>query len=342
VTDSNGDGAGTLTVLSAGAAALARATDLDTALAVIVEAGAAATGAVMAAVFVLDPERNGLDLLLTMGMAEDTVAGFEAEVIGNPDHPVHHAALDRTGTLSRVGQTPDGTTMTGADLPLVIATDGGVETCVGVLTFGWPGEHEAGTGEETVLVAVADLTAAAIAMFRTSSMAAERIEWLERVALTDPLTGLANARTVSRVLELEVARAARQGSEISVAVFDVDDFRELNAASGARAGDQVLRQVAAILAESVRLVDTIARTGGDEFVLVAPGSAGATVARRVMDGIAKLEDVDGLAVSVSAGIARFPQDGTDAEGLIEAARGAIAGIDGRALIAEVGASGSGS
>ncbi len=217
MTDSNGDGAGTLTVLSAGAAALARATDLDTALAVIVEAGAAATGAVMAAVFVLDPERNGLDLLLTMGMAEDTVAGFEAEVIGNPDHPVHHAALDRTGTLSRVGQTPDGTTMTGADLPLVIAADGGVETCVGVLTFGWAGEHVAGNGEETVLVAVADLAAAAIAMFRTSSMAAERIEWLERVALTDPLTGLANARTVSRVLELEVARAARQGSEISVA-----------------------------------------------------------------------------------------------------------------------------
>ena len=102
-------------------------------------------------------------------------------------------------------------------------------------------------------------------------MASERAEWLERVALTDPLTGLANARTVARVLELEVARAQRQGSEISVALFDVDGFRELNAASGSRAGDHVLRQVASVLAESVRLVDTIARTGGDEFVLVAPG-----------------------------------------------------------------------
>ena len=110
-------------------------------------------------------------------------------------------------------------------------------------------------------------------------MANERAEWLERVALTDPLTGLANARTLARVLELEVARAQRQGTEVSVALFDVDAFRELNEAAGSRAGDQVLRQVASVLAASVRLVDTLGRTGGDEFVLVAPGSAGVTVAQ---------------------------------------------------------------
>ena len=75
-----------------------------------------------------------------------------------------------------------------------------------------------------------------------------------------------------------MARAQRQGSEVSVAMFDVDGFTALNEASGSRAGDQVLRQVAAVLAETVRLVDTVARTGGDEFVVVAPGSAGVTVA----------------------------------------------------------------
>ena len=113
-----------------------------------------------------------------------------------------------------------------------------------MLSFGWTGEHEVDTAEEALLVAVADLAAAAIAMFRSSSMATERAEWLERVALTDPLTGLANARTVARVLDLEVARAQRQGTEVSVALFDVDAFRELNEASGSRAGDHVLRQVA--------------------------------------------------------------------------------------------------
>jgi len=336
VADTNADGgSGSLSVLSAGAAALARAHDLDTALAVIVEAGAAATGAATAAVFAQDSDRNALELLLTLGMEDDAVEAFEAEIVANPDHPVQHAALDRSGTLGRAGRAADGSHTTAADLPLVVAGGGSVEACVGVLTFGWPGEHAVGTEEETLLVAVADLAAAAIATFRTSSMAAERAEWLERVALTDPLTGLANARTVARVLDLEVARAQRQGTEVSVALFDVDGFRELNAASGSRAGDHVLRQVATVLAESVRLVDTIARTGGDEFVLVAPGSAGVTVARRVMDGIARLDAVGDHTITVSAAVARFPQDGADAEALVVAARAALVGATDRSSIVEV-------
>jgi diguanylate cyclase (GGDEF)-like protein len=167
-------------------------------------------------------------------------------------------------------------------------------------------------------------------------MANERAEWLERVALTDPLTGLANARTLARVLELEVARAQRQGTEVSVALFDVDAFRELNEAAGSRAGDLVLRQVASVLAASVRLVDTLGRTGGDEFVLIAPGSAGVTVAKRIMQGIAGLEAVDDHTISVSAGVARFPQDGKDAAALLEAARAAVAASSGRAAIVEAG------
>jgi diguanylate cyclase (GGDEF)-like protein len=333
-----GAGGGSLGVLAAGAAALARASDLDTALAVVVEAGAAATGASIAAVFAQDPDRNALDLLLTLGIAEDAIEGFERDVVGNPDHPVHHAALDRTGTLARHGQAPDGTEMTGADLPLVVSSGtASVEACVGVLTFGWAGEHEVDTEEETLLVAIADLAAAAIAMFRSSSMVSERAEWLERVALTDPLTGLANARTVARVLELEVARAQRQGTELSVALFDVDAFRALNEASGSRAGDDVLRRVASVLAESVRLVDTVARTGGDEFVLVAPGSAGVTVARRIMDGINRLDAVGDHPISVSAAVARFPQDGTDAATLLAAARAALDTTSGRNALAEASA-----
>ena len=89
-----------------------------------------------------------------------------------------------------------------------------------------------------------------------------------------------------------------------------------------------------MLAETVRLVDTVARTGGDEFVVVAPGSAGVTVARRVLEGIGKLEAIEGHPVSISAGIARFPQDGSDAESLLAAARAALASAGGNATIAE--------
>ncbi len=341
MSDTTGAGSGSLAVLSAGAAALARAADLDTALAVIVEAGAAAVGATVAAVFGRDPEREDVDLLLTLGMAEDAVAAFAARVAGNPDHPINLAALDRSGTLGRAAQGPDGAAMTGVDLPLVVATGHGVEDCVGVLTFGWTGEHEVDTTEETLLVGLADLVAVAIALFRLSSLVSERAEWYERIAHTDALTGLANERTVRRVLDLEVARAQRQGSDISVAVFDVDDFKRLNEGAGSRAGDLVLRQVAAILAESVRLVDTIGRVGADAFVLVAPGSAGVTVARRVMDGIARLDPVEGYDVTVSAGIARFPNDGTDAESLLSAARSALAGAPDPASIAEAAGKGEG-
>ena len=108
-------------------------------------------------------------------------------------------------------------------------------------------------------------------------------------------------------------------------MFDVDDFRATNRDGGHEAGDDVLRRVAAVLAESVRLVDTVGRIGGDEFVLVAPGSAGMTVAQRVIDGIAALPAGRRAAtISVSAGVARFPADGTDADELIAAATDGLA------------------
>jgi len=336
VADTTGAGSGSLGVLSAAAAALARASDLDTALAVIVEAGAAAVGASVAAVFGRDPEREGVELILTFGMPEGSIEAFAAEVAGTPDHPIKVAALDRSGTLGRVAQGTDGP-MTGVDLPLVVSAGAGVEDCVGVLTLGWLGDHQVDPAEETLLVGLADLVAAALAMFRLSSLVAERAEWYERIAHTDALTGLANERTVQRVLELEVARAQRQGSDVSVAVFDVDGFKQLNATAGSRAGDTVLRQVASILAGSVRLVDTIGRTGADEFVLVAPGSAGVTVARRVMSGIAMLDPVEGYDVSVSAGVARFPQDAADATELLAAAKAALAASSHHASIGEAAA-----
>ena len=129
------------------------------------------------------------------------------------------------------------------------------------------------------------------------------------MAHTDPLTGLANERTVGRSSSSSWPGPDGQGSEVSLAMFDVDDFRATNRDGGNEAGDDVLRQVAAVLAESVRLVDTVGRIGGDEFVLVAPGSAGSVVAQRVLDGIAALPAVGGRVVSVSAGVARFPADG---------------------------------
>ena len=181
-----------------------------------------------------------------------------------------------------------------------------MEAVLGSIGMVWPSPHALSDEDREALSALASLAALAVDRARLASTASERSEWFERMAHTDPLTGLANERTVARILELELARAGRQGSELSLAMFDVDDFRATNEQGGHVAGDEVLRQVAAVLAESVRLVDTVGRIGGDEFVLVAPGSAGAMVARRVLEGIAALPAVAGRTVSVSAGVGPLP------------------------------------
>lgn len=322
VSDSSGARIGALSVLASGATALARSASLDAALRTLLDAGCAATGAAVAAVFAQDPERGELELLAARGMDGDAIDAFAAEVAGDPEHPVRRAAQDRTESLGRHVPAPDGGAMNAVDLPLTVARSG-IDEPVGIVSFGWQGAHQIAADEASLLRAVADLIAVALDGARMASAAAERAEWFERMAHSDPLTGLSNARTVNRVLELEVMRATRQGTEVSVAVFDIEGFGATNAAIGTRGGDRILREVAAVLAESVRLVDTIARTGGDEFVLVAPGSAGVTVARRVMDGIAKLDAIDGHRIALSAGVARFPADADDVDSLLDAARAAL-------------------
>jgi diguanylate cyclase (GGDEF)-like protein len=300
-----------LTALVTGAAALARGSDLDDALGTLVGAVVAAIGADSAAISLQDPDRPEPELTFTIGFDEPAQAGLAAAVMAT-DHPLTVAARDRQEV--HVGGT--------AAFPLTIGR-GGIEQALGAIAFGWTGGPVPPDVDTALLRAAADLVAVAVDRSRLASTIAERSEWFERLAHTDPLTGLANVRTFSRVLELELARAGRQGSEVSVALFDVDDFGATNDASGREAGDDVLRSVASVLAGAVRLVDTVARYGGDEFILIAPGSAGMTVANRVLEGIAALPEVEGRRISVSAGVARFPADGADAEAIVAAAHAAM-------------------
>ncbi len=265
--------------------------DLDAALGGILAAAVAGLGADGAAILLTDPDRADPQLAASTGFRE--------------------------GEVEAIGKTTDIDGVTVA--PLVMGR-GGVESSLGTLILRWPAG--AASGDQAMIDAFASLAALAADRARHASNVAERAEWFERMAATDPLTGIANERTVARVLELELARAGRQGGEVSLALFDVDDFRAANA-SDVRAADDILRRVASVLSESVRLVDTVGRIGGDEFVLVAPGAAGVIVAKRVQDGIAALPGVAGRGVSVSAGVATFPRDAGDSESLIEAAKAAL-------------------
>jgi len=312
---------------------VANAGDLETALDALLGAAAAALGSAMGAILVQDPDRPGLQPVATFGF-DAAAVGRLVDDVTDPSHPFAEAVLGRSPTFDREGTMPDGTTFVGAYLPLIVS-GGGVHSVVGSMGLGWPSPHSLDEAARELLTAFASLASVAVDRGRLASTASERSDWFERMAHTDPLTGLANERTVARILELELARAGRQGSEVSLAMFDVDDFQATNRSGGHEAGDDVLRRVAAVLAESVRLVDTVGRIGGDEFVLVAPGSAGMTVAQRVLDGIRALPAVAGRPITVSAGVARFPIDGASSEALIAAASGALgrARDEGRGTVA---------
>jgi diguanylate cyclase (GGDEF)-like protein len=295
--------------------AVARSGDPDATLDELLEIALRAGAADRAAAFLWDAERGGLALAGSRGYAPDDLPSLEAAVAAT-DHPVQLAAQERIQTSGNAGA--DGRVL--AAWPIVVGRDG-IEEPIGALAL----EGEAATADAASerIGALADLIAIVVDRARLSENAAERIDWAERVAISDMLTGLANAHTLSRVLELEIIRAARQKSELSLAVFDVDDLNGINDSDGRTVGDDVLREVAAVIAQSIRLVDTVARWGGDEFMLVAPGATGTTVVRRIVESVAGLTTPGGQRVTISAGLAHFPTDGTMSDELVFAAKAAL-------------------
>lgn len=302
-------------LLLAAIRAVARSADPDATLAELLEIVLRTAGAERAAAFLWDAERGGLALAGSRGYAADDLPGLEAAV-GAADHPVQLAAQERIQTSS--GPADGGRVL--AAWPVVVGRDG-IEEPVGALALEADAAPAADLAER--IAALADLVAVVVDRARLAEDAAERIDWAERVANSDLLTGLANANTLSRVLELEIIRAARQRSELSLAVFDVDQLTEFNEANGRGAGDDALREVAAVIAQSIRLVDTVARWGGDEFMLVAPGATGTTVVRRIVEAVAAAALPGGSHVTVSAGVAHFPADGTVSDELVFAAKAAL-------------------
>jgi diguanylate cyclase (GGDEF)-like protein len=315
--------------IAAAARAIARDPEPARGLDVVLRLVAGELAADIALLAALDDDRTRLVHLQGLGLGPDAVPAVERLTADTAD-PLVVAALERRAVVSpgpgEAEPAGDLARQLGLGrievLPL-IAAHGGIDRAVGVLALGWRQAAAMAEGDAAVLDALVDLAAVAVDRLRQSAIAAERREWSERLAHLDPLTGLANRRTFDRVLELEIARASRQGSDVSLALFDVDAFRAINDEAGPAAGDEVLRAVAAVLAESVRLVDTVARIGGDEFVIVAPGSGGLTVANRVKEQLAGLGEVGGRRPTVSAGVARFPADGTSADELLARALDAL-------------------
>lgn len=144
---------------------------------------------------------------------------------------------------------------------------------------------------------------------------------LRQSALSDPLTGIDNRRSLLARIEYEITRHARGRRGFALVMIDLDGFKALNDRFGHLAGDDLLKDVAAALRHTIRAQDTVARIGGDEFCVLAPETEGQGIARlegRVLRAVAGV--TAGLqSLRASVGTATFPADGRSPETLLQAA-----------------------
>lgn len=152
---------------------------------------------------------------------------------------------------------------------------------------------------------------------------------LRGLVFHDPLTGLPNRRLFADRISVAVAEARRRGRQVAVLFIDVDHLKRVNDELGHSLGDGLLRGIAERIKGCVRACDTVARQGGDEFLVLAPGcqdAAEATeVAQRILEALRPPFPIDGreIRITASVGISFFPQDGDCAEALLASADAAM-------------------
>ncbi len=173
-----------------------------------------------------------------------------------------------------------------------------------------------------VLLAAASVLSTAIVL---------RAQRLRRLSTTDRLTGIANRGAFDERLQEEASRARRYERPVTVAVIDVDQFKRFNDTHGHAGGDTVLRVLADTFVASVRRSDTVARYGGEEFALILPETGaqmamGRLEALRRIVGAIPIDTGKGegpVSVTVSIGVASWPEDGADIHEILACADGRL-------------------
>jgi diguanylate cyclase (GGDEF)-like protein len=154
---------------------------------------------------------------------------------------------------------------------------------------------------------------------------------LKELSITDPLTGLFNRRYFDERFFEEIQRSKRHSLSFSLAMIDIDDFKLFNDTEGHLAGDEILKNIANIAKDSLRIIDVIARFGGEEFAVIMPQTdkdeafmVTERIRKSIVEYLPRTWNVfPNDAITISIGIASFPSDGNDRKSLIRNADKAL-------------------
>lgn len=167
-----------------------------------------------------------------------------------------------------------------------------------------------------------------VMQFASHGALAIRKAWLlqqvQALADTDALTDIANRRSFEKALDQDVARASRNGEELTLVMLDLDHFKSLNDRFGHQAGDEVLRKVGSVLRAACRESDTPSRFGGEEFAVLlptCPKREAFAAAERLRELIAGIEAP--VQITASAGVATYPVNASNANDMVQAADEAL-------------------
>ena len=166
-------------------------------------------------------------------------------------------------------------------------------------------------------------------MRRSNDELLEAYALLQQLATVDPLTGLENRRSLMDFSEVQLKLAKRYKSFFSILLIDLDYFKKINDTYGHLIGDEILKNIAKILKESLRNVDHIGRLGGEEFIVILPNTTlknAVLVAEKVRDAIANFVhniEEQNIQTTVSIGIASYNPLDDDVNQIIERADQAL-------------------